>query len=670
MNKYIFKRIVSAVSVLAVVLYSANAGAEVNATFGSSYLDTGSVIVNIDTSAGRKSISPYIYGINSESDLSDVTVNALIQTDPRVSSYNWENNLSNDGGVNGHFLVSSYPQNKLSEPGLYTEYLITRANRYNIPSRYVTLQMMGRAAGNVNSDNLWIDSLFDKNDTYLSRPNTEDDIVYMDEYVSFLVNKYDYAVNGGINGYFLGYEPESWSERYPDAVPRPVAADELIKRSAKLAYSVKKIDPTALVYGPSVNGIEAFVNINNPDDWEQHGIEYSWFIDYYLDGMRMASEEAGTRLLDVLDIHYHTEATNGLLQPIIDSDDVFSNNARLQTPRILWDSSYTENSTSAILHNQHMPLIPTLAASIDMYYPETKLSFSEYNFGGGDDISGGIAVADALGIFAKYGVHMACVKPNTEDISYIKSALNIYTNYDGNGSGLGDTLVSSSNEKDIMSSVYAAVESGDESELKVVLINKNNSVPKSAEINIKSIYDFENADVYSFGPESSDILKADDAIEIKENSFSFDMEPLTVYMLVFNADGNILIDDPTELPDTEITENSQTGVSGSVSDTAVSELEVVTTVTPVREHVDATTLSAASVNESASESTGESVSTTTSADETDLGGSEETVTAAEGTDTEKTVPKALKVIISALVGAVVLSMSYILINDYLMSKKK
>lgn len=670
MNKYIFKRIVSAVSVLAVVLYSSNAGAEVNATFGSSYLDTGSVIVNIDTSAGRKSISPYIYGINSESDLSDVTVNAIIQTDPRVSSYNWENNLSNDGGVNGHFLVSSYPQNKLSEPGLYTEYLVARANRYNIPSRYVTLQMMGRAAGDVNSDKLWIDSLFDKNDTYLSRPNTEDDIVYMDEYVSFLVNKYDYAVNGGINGYFLGYEPESWSERYPDAVPRSVTADDLIKRSAKLAYSVKKIDPTALVYGPSVNGIEAFVNINNPDDWEQHGIEYSWFIDYYLDGMRMASEEAGTRLLDVLDIHYHTEATNGLLQPIIDSDDVFSNNARLQTPRILWDSSYTENSTSAILHNQHMPLIPTLVASIDMYYPETKLSFSEYNFGGGDDISGGIAVADALGIFAKYGVHMACVKPNTEDISYIKSALNIYTNYDGNGSDLGDTLVSSSNEKDIMSSVYAAVESGDESELKVVLINKNNSVPKSAEINIKSIYDFENADVYSFGPESSDILKADDAIEIKENSFSFEMEPLTVYMLVFNADGNILIDDPTELPDTEITENFQTGVSGSVSDTAVSELEVVTTVTPIREHVDATTLSAASVNESVSESTDESVSTTISADETDLDGSEETVTAAEGTDTEKTVPKALKVIISALVGAVVLSMSYILINDYLMSKKK
>lgn len=668
-NKYFFRRAVSLAAAAAIVFCAANSGTDVSATFSSSYIDSGSVAVNIDTSAGRKAISPYIYGINAESDLSGVSVNAVIQTDPHVSSYNWENNLSNDGAGNSNILVSAYPESRLSEPGLYTDYLVRRAGRYNIPSRYVTLQMMGRVAGNMNSDKLWIESRFDKNDAYLSRPNTDDDVVYMDEYVSFLVNKYDYAVNGGINGYFLGYEPESWSERYPEAVPQPVTADELIRRSSELAYSVKKIDPTALVYGPSLNGIEAFININNPEDWEQHGIEYSWFIDYYLDGMRKASEDTGTRLLDVLDIHYHTEATNGLLQPIIDSDDVFSNNTRPQAPRILWDSTYTENSTSAILHNQHIPLIPTLAASIDMYYPGTKLSFSEYNFGGGNDISGGIAVADTLGIFAEYGVHMACVKPNTEDISYIKSALNIYTNYDGEGSGFGDTLVASSNEKDIMSSVYASVESGDESELKVILINKNTNAPKSAEINIKSIYDFESADVYSFNAESSDIAKAEESVDIAENSFSFEMEPLTVYMLVFNADGDILTEDPSDIPDTEVSENFQTGISGDVSSATVSETAAVTTTSLTYEHVEATTYSAASVNENVPSETEESVSTTVPYDEADPDGTEATVSAGDGTDTEKTVPKAVKVIVSILVGAVFLVMAYILINDYIMGKR-
>lgn len=670
-----FRRAASIFVSAAIVFCTANEWTDVSAAFSSSYLDSGSIIVNIDTSAGRKPISPYIYGINSESDLSGVKVNAIIQTHPQVSSYNWESNLSSDGIGSSNILVSAYPEEKLSEPGLYTDYLVKRASRYNVPSRYVTLQMMGKTAGHTSSGKLLEDVRFEKNDVYLSRPDPDDGVVYMDEYVSFLVNKYDYAMNGGINGYFLSNEPENWSERFPNIVPQPVTADELIKSSAELAYSVKKIDPTALVYGPSVNGIEAFININNPEDWEQHGLEYSWFIDYYLDGMRRASEEKETRLLDVLDIHYHTEATNGggLLQPIIDSDDVFSNNMRLQAPRILWDSTYTENSTSAILHNQHIPLIPTLAASIDMYYPGTKLSFSEYNFGGGSDISGGIAVADTLGIFAKYGVHMACAKPNTSDISYIKSALNIYTNYDGSGSGFGDTLVASSNEKDVMSSVYASVESGDESELKVVLINKNAGDSKTAEIDIRSVYDFESAEVYSFGAESADIVKNDEILEIADNRLSFEMEPLTVYMLVFNADGDILYVDPSDLPDTEITESQQTAASEDVPNETFSEQTTVTTTEPVHEHVDATTYSAASVNESVTSETEESVS----ADGTEAPDGDEvpeeteaTVTAAGGTDTEKTVPKAVKVIVSALVGAVVIAMAYILINDYILSKRK
>ncbi|MCM1480681.1 MAG: glycoside hydrolase family 44 protein, partial [Muribaculaceae bacterium] len=495
-------------------------------------------------------------------------------------------------------------------------------------------------------------------------------VVYMDEYVSFLVNKYDYAINGGINGYFLSNEPENWSERFPAAVPQPVTADELIKRSSELAYSVKKIDPTALVYGPSLNGIEAFININNPSDWEQHGFEYSWFIDYYLDGMKKASEETGTRLLDVLDVHYHTEATNDYLEPIIDSGSASSNNTRLQAPRVLWDSSYTEYSTSALMYNQHIPLIPTLAASIDMYCPGTKLSFSEYNFGGGDNISGGIAAADTLGIFAEYGVHMACAKPNTGDISYIKSAINIYTNYDGSGSGFGDTLVSSSNGKDAMSSVYAAVETEDESELKAVLINKNANSPKTAEIDIRSIYSFESAEVYSFNADSPDIVKAEENLEITDNALSFEMEPLTVYMLVFNADGDILSVDPSDLPDTETADNTQTAVSEDVPDVTVTGATTVTTAVPEHEHVPADTYSTASVNETTPPETDGSVSASLSGAEESSSETEETVTADGGADTVKTVPKAVKITVSVLVGMVVLAMAYILINDYILSRKK
>lgn len=664
--------------------------------FSSSYRDTDSISVEIDVSAEHKAISPYIYGINSETSLSGLTVNALKQSDPRLSSYNWETNFSNsadgENSSNNNDLVKSYPAERQREPALYTDNLVSKAKRYEIPSRYVTLQMMGAAAADsagavYPSDGAvrWKRVLFQKHDSFFSEPDITDDSVYMDEYVSFLANKYGYAVDGGINGYFLDNEPENWFELYPYAVTRQITSDELIARSAELAGAVKRIDPTALVYGPSISGIEAFINLKNPDDWDKHAQDYSWFIDYYLNGMREASEAAGTRLLDVLDIHYHTEATNGLLEPIINGTDNFSNNTRLQAPRILWDSTYTENSVIAIMHNQHIPLIPTLEASVNMYYPGTKISFSEYNFGGGGHISGGIAVADALGIFAEYGVHMACLKPNSSETDYQKSGINIYTNYDGNGGSFGDTLVKSDNSGDIMSSVYAAINGGDEKTLKALLINKNQDSTKTADITIKSDAVFESAAVYSFNEDSPKIVLSDEEITVKDNRFSFDMEPLAVYMLVFNGEEEIIsVSEPEETTSSEVS-NIRTE-QDTLSETSVSDTETAATAS-VPEHVAADTYSTAgtSVSETeappAPESSGMSENAATEPPEQDSSAEERSYEASAPDESSpsdeiiekekkgKTVPKAIKTAVIVLTSAVVLAMAYVIVQDRVLSKK-
>lgn len=670
--------------------------ASVSAMFSSSYRDTDSISVEIDVSAEHKAISPYIYGINAETSLSGLTVNALKQSDPRLSSYNWETNFSNSAegknGSNNNDLVKSYPADRQREPALYTDNLVSKAKRYEIPSRYVTLQMMGAAAADsagavYPSDGAvrWKRVLFQKHDSFFSEPDITDDSVYMDEYVSFLANKYGYAVDGGINGYFLDNEPENWFELYPYAVTRQITSDELIARSAELAGAVKRIDPTALVYGPSISGIEAFINLKNPDDWDKHAQDYSWFIDYYLNGMREASEAAGTRLLDVLDIHYHTEATNGLLEPIINGSDNFSNNTRLQAPRILWDSTYTENSVIAIMHNQHIPLIPTLEASVNMYYPGTKISFSEYNFGGGGHISGGIAVADALGIFAEYGVHMACLKPNSSETEYQKSGINIYTNYDGNGGSFGDTLVKSDNSGDIMSSVYAAINGGDEKTLKALMINKNQDSVKTADITIKSDAVFESAAVYSFNEDSPKIVLSDKEITVKDNRFSFDMEPLAVYMLVFNGEDEIIsVSEPEETTSAEVSDIDTE--QDTMSETSVSETEASATAS-VPEHVAADTYSTAgaSVSETAvppaPESSGISESAATEPPEQDSSAEERSYEASAPDESSpsdeiiekekkgKTVPKAIKTAVIVLTSAVVLAMAYVIVQDRVLSKK-
>ena len=681
-NKLHLKRTAALLCVGAISV-SLMQGSNAEAMFSSSYLDTESVDVIIDVTDTKGSISPYIYGINAESDLSLLTVNAIRQTDHRVSSYNWETNFSNSGtgtaSTNDAELISSYPPGKWGEPALYTEYLITKAKRYNVPSKYVTLQMMGKvAADNENdifatgSSGRWNDIYFSKADSYLAIPNISDVSVYIDEYVSYLVNRYGYAVDGGINGYFLDNEPENWVERFPSAVSEKVTADELVEKSARLASAVKKIDPTALVYGPSVSGIEAYTNLKNSADWENHNREYSWFIDYYLMKMNEASRLAGTRLLDVLDVHYHTEATNGLFEQVINGTDEFSNNTRMQATRLCLDCTYTENSTIAILHTQHLPLLPTLEASINMYYPGTKLSFSEYNFGGGDHISGGIATADTLGIFAEFGVHMACLKPNTENIDYHKAAINMYTNYDGMGNGFGDVLIDSDNGGDVMSSVYSAIDGDDVTTVKTVLINKNRSKNKTVNINIASDIDYEAAEVYCFNSESSVISRLIDDVAVTDNKAEFEMSPLSVYMLVFKSSTEELEDsnpDDELIDEPHVEEVEETSVSSITEKVENKTSETISETLPP-EHVSAETLS--------------SVITTINVDDIPLPedeyNTETSVTAAqaetESSEAEEREPafddnfkvhKGFKIFVSVMLGGVVIAMLYVMFSN---GKKK
>lgn len=672
-NKFYSKRITALICVCGITL-SLVRESNAEAMFSSSYLDTDSINVTIDVNDVKGKISPYIYGINAESDISMLKVNAIKQTDPRISSYNWENNFSNSGtgtaSTNDAELINSYPPGKWGEPALYTEYLITKAKRYNVPSRYVTLQMMGKVAAD-NEDDIfstggsgrWNDIYFSKADSYLSEPNITDVSVYIDEYVSYLVNRYGYAVDGGINGYFLDNEPENWAERFPSVISGKVTADELVEKSSKLASAVKKIDPTALVYGPSISGIEAYTNLKNNVDWESHNREYSWFIDYYLMKMNEVSRLSGTRLLDVLDVHYHTEATNGLFEQVIDGTDAFSNNTRMQAPRIFWDSTYTENSTIAILHTQHLPLIPTLEASINMYYPGTKLSFSEYNFGGGDHISGGIATADTLGIFAEFGVHMACLKPNTENIDYHKAAINIYTDYDGMGSSFGDTFIDSDNGGDIMSSVYSSIDSGDITTVKTVLINKNQTSKKKVTLDIEADIDYEAAEVYCFSNGASEIARMADDIVVTDNKAEFEMEPLSVCMLVFRSSMAELEDNP---PDDELIEELPEDEPEVTSVSKVTEKQTskVSSETLAPEHVSAETLSTVITTVNPDEMILPEESNPQETEVTRLSEASETTMETSGRkpafDDDFKVHNGFKVFVCIMLGGVVVAMLYVL----------
>ena len=82
-------------------------------------------------------------------------------------------------------------------------------------------------------------------------------------------------------------------------------------------------------------------------------------------------------------------------------------------------------------------LLPKVLASIEIY-PGTKLAITEYSYGADDHFSGGIAMADVLGIFGKYGLYAAYYWPTSSKVDYVAAAYRIYRNYDGKKSTFGD----------------------------------------------------------------------------------------------------------------------------------------------------------------------------------------------------------------------------------------
>jgi hypothetical protein len=632
------------------IVLSLNAAAAGNTSAESYFSDTESVNITITPGKGHKKISPYIYGINDTVSMSDVTASVIKQTGVELSTYNWENNYANLGADSGNknslLLANREEEEESIAPALYTSELVTKANKYNIPLKLVTLPMLGYAAADSGgtvmpgfANGRFFETSFDKGDSYLLEPDTEDDKVYIDEYLFYLAAVYGYNAEGGVNGYFLDREPELWDKNFPVLNLEPLTANYLINKSKSLAKTVKNIDSTAQIYGPSIKNISAYVNLNNSDDWDSYSSEYSWFIDYYLSEFSKEEQTSGKRLLDVLDLHYITEAYTLVNTPVISTNDELANKERMQSVRTLWDSNYTENSTSVLLHKQHTPLIPTLQASIRIFYPGTKLSFSEYSFGGGSNISGGIAQADVLGIFASNDVYMACLLPDTNGCSYQKSAINIYTNYDGKGSSFGNTLVKSDNGGDNMSAVYSSIgnEDGHKSNsiVKSVILNKNYSKNKKAYIKLDSKVEFTSAKVYSFDSSSPKIKYVEDITNIKDNDFYYTMTPLTVYMFEFF--GSDTIEEDKTSNDVTDDSSSVTKTQTIPEQTEVSSDETVVSVSS--EAVTSDNSSSGPLEESS------------------------TVTQQEDQSDNDNVPIVVKIIVSGLVAAVIVVMIYIFVFD-------
>ncbi len=529
--------------------------------------------VTVDTTGYRKPISPYIYGVNHNrrGDDTEVTTFSSRQGGNRHSAYNWENNASSAGADYKHYsdaYLVNFKKDSLAVPGANALEYAEDMTAQNVGYKITTVQMAGYVAadtdGEVTADEIapsarWIPVKSRKNSPFTLTPDTTDNAVYMDEYVNYLVQKLgDSTTSTGIQGYSLDNEPALWPSTHARMHPDQTTCEEIVSKSIEYASAIKSVDPNADVYGGVLYGFNSYKSFNNAPDWEKEGAGYNWFISYYLDKMAQAEKTNGKRLVDVLDLHYYSEAKGtDRVTSCTDHTHTDCIEARLQAPRSLWDTTYTENSWIGQYNEKYLPVLPLVKDSVDKYYPGTKLSFTEYSFGGGDHISGAIAEADTLGIFAKYGVYMANSWALAADESYIHAAMNLYTNYDGKGAKFGDTLVQANTENIQKSSAYAAISGTDESKLNVILMNKSQTESQNAKIEITSGADYDTAKVYGITSDSPEIKLLQTITDIKNNTFTFELPALSVVQIELNDSdysmpGDINMDGSVNITDVKL----------------------------------------------------------------------------------------------------------------------
>lgn len=495
--------------------------------------------IKVNVGGNTKSISPYIYGINQYSNqdsLDKVTAHSLRQGGNRMTAYNWETNASNAGSDWMH--SSDNNVSSSNDPADCVQGLSKDAAKYGFDYKLATLQLAGYVAADKNGpvseseaapSNRWNKVVITKGSDFAETPDLTDGVVYMDEYVNYIINKLgDSTTSTGIQGYSLDNEPALWNHTHSRMHPNPVTIEELRDKSVEMATAVKKLDPNAEVFGPALYGYTAYDHLaddDNSNEWEtlksQNG--YNWYIDCYLDQMKQASDEAGIRLLDVLDVHYYSESAR------VGVED------RLQSVRTLYEEGFAENSWIGQWCQSNIPILPTIQKSIDKYYPGTKIGISEYNFEG-NDLSGTIAQAEALGCFADANVYYATIWNGNP---YQLSAINLYTNYDGKGNSFGNNLVPTSTDDVSLASSYAAINDNDKSKVTVMLTNKDITKSENTVISLdNSDKTYEAAAVYAIYGDSPEIRLLDIVKDVNDNKVEVTLPALSAAMIVVTDDAS------------------------------------------------------------------------------------------------------------------------------------
>lgn len=358
------------------------------------------------------------------------------------------------------------------------------------------------------------------------------DSVFADEWIRSLQQ----GCKGQVAFYAIDNEPEIWHVKHRNVHPRPAGYDEILNTFLKYASMVKRVIPNALVSGPVTNGWYNYWSSSVPGDKAAHGGQD--FLPWFLQRVRANDQAMGGRSLDILDVHFYPAELFWS-----NRTDPITNVLRLRATRSLWDPTYEDEtalSKGRANHNQPHPtrlmLIPRLKELLDQTYPGTRLGVTEWNFGAGHDINGGLATAEILGILGREGVFIASYwqgprgYPDQAWPSF--QALRLFRNANGKGIGFGDRSLSASSTDWDRLSIFAAKTQQD-GRLTLIIINKDPEHDIKATVALSNFQPAGQASVYRLSAANPSSILQEPGLPITSSVFAATFPRYSATLLVF-----------------------------------------------------------------------------------------------------------------------------------------
>ena len=346
-------------------------------------------------------------------------------------------------------------------------------------------------------------------------------IVSQTQWIRHLTTKFGAGSHGSPKYYAMDNEPELWATTHTDIHPVRPDYDELYNQFQKSADAVKRVDKNALILGPETWGWTGYffsARDEGKDRYATHADRLAHgnipFIPWFLQQVKNHDRLTNKRSLDVLDVHFYPQVDKNTAQ-----DEL-----RMRSTRLLWDPTYVEESWI----KARVVLIPRLREWVDTNYPGTKIGLSEWDWGASNRIAGGIATADALGIFGREGLDLACrwgaPAPGTPTFFAFK----LFRNADGAGLQFGNESLKTVPTTTPEVTCFSARDH--QSNLLTFVLTNRSSRVKHVSINLVG-HDSGVFGVYSYSQSNlSKIVKNADII-VNRSVLSYRLEPLSMVLL-------------------------------------------------------------------------------------------------------------------------------------------